>query len=591
MFRIAVFILLLFAAAAGFAWLADNPGSVTVQWDWFNKGEAYTFGLITVIVALAIIVLLVMMVWWVVSGIINSPKSFGRWRAGRRRDKGYAALSKGLIAAGAGNAPLARQLTKESDKLLENEPLVAMLDAQTALLEGDKPVARRKFETMLHNDETRLLGLRGLYVEAEQEGEMEAAAHFATEANKHAPGTPWAGQAVLKVQTLGSQWADALQTLDSNRSSGLVSKAEYSRKKAVILTAQALDEEDSEPAKAKAHALAAHKLAPDLVPAAVAAARISQRLNDNRKASKVLDTTWKKSPHPEVADLYVNLKSGDSAREKLKRAQKLVQKQPEDNESHFALAKAAVDAGEFHEARTAMAKCLENRPTERACLIMADIEEAEHGDRGRVREWLSRAVSAPKDPVWIADGTVSEEWAAVSPVSGRLDAFEWKEPVEQIGGPSTASDYSKLATLPLEEPKDVTDVSKDATVATTAAAAAGATITVAAGTEDKDDIEDAEIVEESMVEPKNDNEEKSESAATTEKAEEDEKEEVSEATSDETKLDESNDNEPSDSRSESTGNSPYANTNLDPDDDGVIDRRPDDPGAPDEVPKKKGWLF
>ena len=135
MFRIAVFILLLFALAFGFAWLADNPGTVTVQWDWLNQGQAYEFDLITLIFVLAVLFLTALFLWWSFFAIINSPKTFGRWRAGRRRDKGYASLSKGLVAAGAGNVPLAKQLAKESGKLLNNEPLVAMLEAQTALLD------------------------------------------------------------------------------------------------------------------------------------------------------------------------------------------------------------------------------------------------------------------------------------------------------------------------------------------------------------------------------------------------------------------------------------------------------------------------
>ena len=99
MFRIAIFLLVLFSLAIGFAWLADNNGSVTVQWDWWDAQNAYEVTLLQAMIALAAIVALVMMVWWVVSAVLNSPESFGRWRSGRRRDKGYSALSKGLVAA------------------------------------------------------------------------------------------------------------------------------------------------------------------------------------------------------------------------------------------------------------------------------------------------------------------------------------------------------------------------------------------------------------------------------------------------------------------------------------------------------------
>jgi HemY protein len=64
---------------------------------------------------------------------------------------------------------------------------------------------------------------------------------------------------------------------------------------------------------------------------------------------------------------------------------------------------------------------------------MAEIEDGEHGDAGRARQWMARAVQAAPDPAWTADGVVSETWLPVSPVTGRLDAFQWKVPVLEIG--------------------------------------------------------------------------------------------------------------------------------------------------------------
>ena len=64
----------------------------------------------------------------------------------------------------------------------------------------------------------------------------------------------------------------------------------------------------------------------------------------------------------------------------------------------------------------------------RVCLLMSDLEQAEHGSTGRGREWLARATRAPRDPAWIADGGVSDHWLPISPVTGRLDAFVWQAP-------------------------------------------------------------------------------------------------------------------------------------------------------------------
>ena len=64
---------------------------------------------------------------------------------------------------------------------------------------------------------------------------------------------------------------------------------------------------------------------------------------------------------------------------------------------------------------------------------MAEIEQRESGDEGRAREWMARALRAPRDPAWTADGFVSDRWMPVSPVSGRLDAFQWKVPLARTG--------------------------------------------------------------------------------------------------------------------------------------------------------------
>jgi HemY protein len=64
---------------------------------------------------------------------------------------------------------------------------------------------------------------------------------------------------------------------------------------------------------------------------------------------------------------------------------------------------------------------------------MARIEAGELGDKGREREWLARALRAPRDRAWIADGYVSDRWLPVSPVTGAVDGFEWKAPVDAIG--------------------------------------------------------------------------------------------------------------------------------------------------------------
>jgi HemY protein len=200
----------------------------------------------------------------------------------------------------------------------------------------------------------------------------------------------------------------------------------------VLLTARALAAEEGDRDRARGYALDAVKLAPSLVPAAELAGRLLGEAGELKRAGRVLEAAWKANPHPDLADAYAHLRPGDSARERLARIESLAQRAPGHVESALAVARAALDAQEFTVARSAL-RPLTKEPTQRVAELMAELEERESGDEGRAREWMARAVHAARDPAWTADGIVSDRWLPVSPVSGRLDAFQWKVPLEELG--------------------------------------------------------------------------------------------------------------------------------------------------------------
>jgi HemY protein len=181
----------------------------------------------------------------------------------------------------------------------------------------------------------------------------------------------------------------------------------------------------------------AAKLAPDLVPAVALASRYLAEGGDLRKATRMIERAWQTTPHPDLAETYAYLRFGDSARDRLTRVRRLSGLSPDNIESALALARAAIDAREFAEARNALSPFLA-RPSQRVALLMADLEQAEFADEGRSREWTARAVYAARDPAWIADGYVSDQWLPISPVSGRIDAFEWKAPAGAIASSPAA---------------------------------------------------------------------------------------------------------------------------------------------------------
>jgi HemY protein len=441
MIRVVLFLASVALIAAGVAWFADRPGDVSILW----MGYRIETSVMVALIAIILLVIVAIVLWSIVRGILRSPEQVSLFFRHRRAMKGYLAISRGLIAIGAGDLRIARKSADEAARLSPGDPLTLLLTAQSAQMAGDRSAAASTFRIMAERDDTKPLGLRGLYVEAQRHGDIHAARLVAEQAAKVAPSLNWAGQAVLDDRCAAADWAGALDTLDHMKSA--FDKLSYRRKRAVLLTAQALVLEESDRDTSYALALEAVKLAPDLVPAAALAGRRLIEAGELRKAGKILDVAWKANPHPDLAEAYANLRLGDSARDRLMRVQKLVAKVPEQIESALAVAHAALDAQEFTTARAALAPYL-TAPSRRVATLMAELEEIEHGDEGRVREWMGRAMRASGDAAWTADGVVSDRWMPVSP-SGRLDAFEWKVPLAEI---SVVWPVINLSAPPLPEP-------------------------------------------------------------------------------------------------------------------------------------------
>ncbi|MDE2471293.1 MAG: hypothetical protein KGL35_21810, partial [Bradyrhizobium sp.] len=113
----------------------------------------------------------------------------------------------------------------------------------------------------------------------------------------------------------------------------------------------------------------------------------------------------------------------------------------------------AIDTTEYARAREVLEPFIA-APTQRVAMLMAEIERTEHGDTGKARAWTLRAVRALHDPAWTADGYVSATWRPVSPVTGRLDAFQWQTPVAALPSDKNAAIEPTLFEEEMLAPRD-----------------------------------------------------------------------------------------------------------------------------------------
>ena len=426
MFRLFFYILVIAGFSYGLSLVADMEGKLIIQWP---GGEIQPTIMQAVLVFIALLIL-VMFLWTLFRMVMSSPEAFSRYLSIKKKKKGVEALSSGLIALGAGDDIQAQRYAMQAKKTLPNDPMTLILRAQAAELKGDVQQATKLYESMLATSDTEVFGLRGLYMLALQQNEIEAATQYAARAVQRRPDLSWAVIGLFDLQCKSRLWRAALETLKIATDKKHVPSKLAKRQRAVLLTALALELEDSHMDEALNFASEASKLAPSLIPASVVAGRIHASKGHMGPALKVLRKCWKLAPHPDLAVVSAFARPGDSVRDRLERIKSLAKLTPGHKEAVLAVASAAVEAQDWATAREALGPLLRGRPTQRACTLMARIEAADGGDTGQVREWLARGIQAMPDPQWVADGVVADEWAPLSPISQKLDGFEWKVPPE-----------------------------------------------------------------------------------------------------------------------------------------------------------------
>src|SRR5216683_6630346 len=450
MIRIILFLVLIALAAAGAAWVADQTGDVVLS----SGGWRIETSLPVFAVALGVVIVAAVLAWGSLRALWRTPHRIRHARRERRHARGRHAIAHGLLAIGHGDSTAARLHADVARRHAANDPLALLLHAQSAQLDGDREGAQRAFRAMAEREDTRLLGLRGLFIEAQRADDPVAAVMIAEQALKLAPASTWASQAVLGFRCAKGDWSGALAILDNNLASGLIDKPAYRRQRGVLLTARALELEKVDRDLSRDSVMEAVKLAPTLVPAAVLASKYQSEAHQIRRSMRIVETAWLAHPHPDLADAYAHVKLGDSARQRLVRIETLAAKAPGHFESALAIARAAIDASEFARAREVLAP-FTDAPTQRVAMLMAEIERTEHGDSGRARAWTLRAVRALHDPVWTADGYVSDRWRPVSPVTGRLDAFQWQRPLAALPSDKNAAIEAKEFNEAIAAPRRV----------------------------------------------------------------------------------------------------------------------------------------
>ncbi len=99
MIRLIAYLILIVLAATGLSWIADRPGTLTVEWLGYDIRTSVFIGAIVLIIGYAAVT----MTGWLGIMTVLAPRRFLRGINRRRKRVGQEAVRRGIIAAGAGD--------------------------------------------------------------------------------------------------------------------------------------------------------------------------------------------------------------------------------------------------------------------------------------------------------------------------------------------------------------------------------------------------------------------------------------------------------------------------------------------------------
>jgi len=408
-------------------WLSTHPGRVAFNVDDWRIDTS--IGFLVFIVAVLIMLVVVVSRFW--GAIRRAPGQFFESRRMSRRQRGYKALTQGMVAVAAGDAQEARRAARRADALLDEPPLTMLLSAQAAQLGGEETAARRYFEAMLDHPDTAFLGVRGLLMQAIKAGDKGEALRLAERAYRLRPETEWVVDQLFELQVESALWSDANETIATAIRRKTLPAADARRRRAAVLVEQSrVAEAEGDLDMALSRAREAHDLDPALVPATLALARLFKARDRAGRAVRLIEEAWARGPTPELAAAYGALIEDQDPLARVKRFQRLFSFRPDHRESHIALAEASLAARLWGEARKHLSAAGGNAPTARVCRLMAELEELEKGDMASSRQWLARATTAMPDEAWVCNGcgAVAGAWSALCGNCNAFGSLAWQPP-------------------------------------------------------------------------------------------------------------------------------------------------------------------
>ncbi|MWB76899.1 heme biosynthesis protein HemY [Pseudooceanicola sp. 216_PA32_1] len=457
--KIVLFVVIVAAAALGASYLLELDGGVRIAFG----GMEFNLSPIKSVIAMLLLVLAVWLFLKLLGLLIallrfinGDETALSRYFDRNRERKGFQALSEGMLALASGEGRLAMAKANKARKYLDRPELTNLITAQAAEMTGDKRRATEAYKLLLTDDRTRFVGIRGIMKQKLAEGDTDTAMKLAQKAFALKPAHQEVQDTLLKLQAQSADWKGARATLNAKLRHGALPRDVHKRRDAVLALSEARGVfEEGHSIESREAAIEANRLSPDLIPAAVMAARGYVEQGKPKYATRVLKKAWDALPHPDLAAAFSAIVPDETPAARLKRFQTLTKIHPENRETRLLLAELNIAAEDFPAAKRALGDLAIEEPDARTLTIMAAIERGQGSSDAVVKGWLTRAVMAPRGPQWVCDSChhVHSQWTPICDNCEAFDTLSWRKATAGEYSTPMSSEMLPMIVGKIEEPR------------------------------------------------------------------------------------------------------------------------------------------
>ena len=390
MFRL-LFILLLACLFGGItAWVFDHPGNVDIKW----LGWQIDIAIGNLMIMIDIFFACFFVIFSFYRLIMRMIKQFKHSRLIKRQKRIENTILRGLTALTIEDGIDAKHQALVLQKLSgADNRLAQFFYAQAARISGENDSAASAYHTLCLDDESRLLGLRGLSLLAHHDGDLTKVNQIALSAQEIRRDVPWLIKDLFNTHVNNKEWQKAEEIIKQAINKKMIPTARGQHYLVIVLLEQAqIYEKSGNLRAARLYSKRAYKLNTLFVPSIVIYARILMTEKKHFWFNRLLKKAWRVSPHPDIARIYC---SDETQPNNWRRVTALTKQNPEHIESKILLAEQAVIDHQWRTAATLlnhMNKTNDLRVLQMKEIVVTVEKSGESNinsyERGKIAAWL-----------------------------------------------------------------------------------------------------------------------------------------------------------------------------------------------------------